>query len=81
VQPTTVPSGSPSMQAVDCMVGAWSSWATCSATCAGGTASRTRSVLRPTAGSGGLCPETLTVKPCNTDVCPVDCVTRVLSNP
>ena len=67
--------------AVDCTIGTWASWATCSVTCAGGTASRTRSVLRPTAGSGAVCPETLTASPCNTEVCPVACVTRVLSTP
>jgi hypothetical protein len=60
------------------MIGAWSSWAVCSVSCDGGTASRTRSVLRPTVSIGAVCPETLMARSCNTEVCPVDCVSRVL---
>jgi len=64
---------------VDCELGEWSAWETCSATCGGGQHSRKREVLRAPASGGKACEGPLTlVSQCGSDKCPgpppVDCV-------
>lgn len=59
---------------VDCVVGPWSSWGTCSMSCGGGTQTRTRSVTTPPANGGAACPQLSETQSCNTQPCPVDCV-------
>jgi hypothetical protein len=60
--------------AVDCIVGEWRAWSTCSKSCAIGSQSRGRTNTAPTLG-GSACPATSTntqTRTCNTFVCPVD---------
>ena len=59
---------------VDCAVGAWISWSTCTRTCGTGTQSRTRPVTRPAEFGGKPCVAVAETQNCNTSVCPVDCV-------
>ena len=57
-----------------CSVSSWTGWSSCSRSCGGGIASRTR---RKTASEscGGRCPYHLReTKRCNTNCCPVNCV-------
>lgn len=54
---------------IDCMVSPWSDWSTCSATCGGGTQSRTRTVITPAYYGGAACPALLETQPCNTNPC------------
>merc|ERR1711871_1722676 len=61
---------------VDC-AGTWSSWGACSATCGGGTQSRSYTVSTPASGGGTSCPAShgeMQSQQCNTGACPVDCV-------
>jgi hypothetical protein len=54
----------------DCVVGVWSSWTSCSATCGGGRRERTRVVTQMPAGSGAACPLDLTQsEQCGTQAC------------
>lgn len=57
---------------VDCIVEAWNAWTPCDKTCGGGTRSRTRSAVQPSAG-GKPCPELIETEVCAAEPCPVDC--------
>jgi len=59
--------------AVDCVMGEYGPWSTCSATCGGGMQSRHRVVKVPSSNGGDECPCTEEWQPCNTQGCPVDC--------
>ena len=62
-----------SCSAVDCSVGAWSAWSSCTRSCGGGLTSRTRGKTS-TASCGGGCPYHFKeTKICNTQCCPFDC--------
>lgn len=54
---------------VDCVVSDWSEWGTCSATCGGGTQTRTRTVVTPAAFGGAPCPAMSEYQSCNTQPC------------
>ncbi len=54
---------------VDCVVSDWSEWGTCSATCGGGTQTRTRTVITPAAYGGAPCPAMSDYQSCNTQAC------------
>ena len=59
---------------VDCQVSDWSQWNTCSATCGGGTQSRTRTIIKDAKNGGKVCPVDLSEnRVCNTQSCPVNC--------
>ena len=58
---------------VDCTVGDWSAWSTCSQSCNGGIQTRSRQLLTG-ASNGGVCWPLLEEQKCNTAACvPVDC--------
>jgi hypothetical protein len=52
---------------VDCQVGAWTSWSTCSKTCSGGASHRSRQVQISSANGGVDCPALAQTSDCNTD--------------
>ena len=58
---------------VDCSVSAWSSWSSCSVSCAAGAAVRTRSVVQQPMNGGQLCGLTSESSPCSPQFCPIDC--------
>ena len=58
---------------VDCAVGEFRDFSGCSNTCGGGTQTRSRTVITPKSGNGKDCPPLSERRPCNTQVCPVDC--------
>ena len=60
----------------DCVVGNWSDWGECSATCDGGTQSRNRAITTSPSNGGEPCPELSESRSCNTQACPPpqDCV-------
>lgn len=66
---TCNPQGCP----VDCQVGAWSGWGTCSKPCGGGTQTQTRQITVQPQNGGGACPVLSQSQACNTQICPVDC--------
>ena len=57
---------------VDCQVSNWSAWSACSASCGGGTQTRTRSVLVQPENGGANCPVLTESRQCNTQPCTVD---------
>lgn len=59
---------------VDCQVGPWSSWSSCTKSCGTGSQTRTRTITQPAANGGNSCPSTIETQQCNTQPCPVDCV-------
>jgi len=65
---------------VNCVMNQWSDWGVCSATCGGGSQTRTRTVATPAANGGTACGPTSETQPCNTNPCPVDCVTGTWSD-
>jgi hypothetical protein len=61
---------------VDCKLGDWSSWSTCTEPCGRGEQTRSMPVLKDSAHGGTACPtpeERLQKQACNPDPCPVDC--------
>lgn len=59
---------------VDCTVGAFSDWGSCSKNCGGGLRTRSRPVVTEAANGGAACPVLEESETCNTQPCPVDCV-------
>ena len=68
---------------VDCVMGSWGGWSTCSKSCGGGTQGRNRGVITP-AKNGGKCPAKVEHRSCNTKPCPpkhVELVARPAKGP
>ena len=65
---------------VNCLVGSWSLFTECHATCGGGFRHRSRSVDTAAAHSGKACPVLEDVQVCNTAPCPIDCVMSAFSD-
>ena len=63
---------------VNCEVGEWGEWSTCSAECDGGFRSRSREITVPAENGGADCPSLWKEEGCNEDACPdpdpIDCV-------
>lgn len=61
---------------VDCLVTQWSTWTECSASCAGGTQTHSRTPTRNAdcGGNNTLCTQLSESRACNTQCCPVACV-------
>ena len=59
--------------AEDCVVSEWQSHTACTATCGGGTLTRTRSVVSEATLGGMRCPKLVEAIACNSAPCPVDC--------
>jgi hypothetical protein len=53
-----------------CLVSVWSTWGTCTAYCAGGTQTRTRTIEQYAIGDGDSCPPLSAERACNTHDCP-----------
>lgn len=68
----------PAQPPVDCVVSAFSEFSACSASCGGGTQTRTRTVLVEPANGGAACPALSDTQSCNTQPCPIDCVVASL---
>jgi hypothetical protein len=58
---------------IDCEVGEYSDWSSCTLTCGGGSQTKTRSLVPPQYG-GKICPVSVESRSCNDWECPVDCV-------
>ena len=55
---------------IDCQVSDWGAWGPCSATCDGGTQTRTRTVTTQPLYGGTSCGNLQETQSCNTDTCP-----------
>ena len=58
---------------IDCRVGDFDVFSTCTQPCGGGTKTRTRTVVVSPSGEGAACPSLEETVECNTQVCTVDC--------
>jgi len=58
---------------VNCVVSAWSEFTKCSKQCGGGTQTRYRTIITPSAFGGKECPALTETISCNTNGCPVNC--------
>lgn len=59
---------------VDCVMGDWSQWTSCSVTCGQGSQLRLRGIRKGPANGGKDCSSILNeTKPCDAAICPVDC--------
>jgi len=61
----------------NCEVSPWMGFSRCSKSCGGGTQSRDRTIITPTARGGLPCPEISEVRDCNAVPCEKECETRV----
>jgi hypothetical protein len=59
---------------IDCVVNAYGTWKDCSASCAGGTKYRTRTVKSSAKYGGASCPTLMATAECNNFECPKDCI-------
>merc|ERR1711871_131826 len=59
---------------VDCKLGAWHQWGVCSATCGGGTRTRSRQIERAALHAGKPCDATHEEGTCGKKPCPIDCI-------
>jgi hypothetical protein len=59
---------------VDCELTSWTTWTTCTKTCAGGKQTRTRDVITPANDSGVGCGPQSDSQDCSTQACPINCV-------
>merc|ERR1719331_2134191 len=55
---------------VECVLGDWEEWASCTASCAGGTKTRERAVVTAAQHGGEECGNTTETIPCNLFACP-----------
>ena len=55
---------------VECVLGDWDEWASCTASCAGGTKTRERAVVTAAQHGGDECGNTTETIPCNLFACP-----------
>lgn len=60
-------------QPVNCQVSGWSDWSACTASCGGGTQSRSRTVQVSPQNGGDVCPSLTESQSCNTQSCSRDC--------
>ena len=60
---------------VPCGVSEWSPYGPCSAVCGGGTQARTRIIAVNPLYGGAACPDLQNQQSCNSNACPLDCVT------
>ncbi|KAK3251104.1 hypothetical protein CYMTET_39560 [Cymbomonas tetramitiformis] len=67
------PAGLCTMPPVNCSVTAWDAWSQCTASCGGGTYSRSRTVVEEAKYGGRSCPSLFQEAECNTQECAVDC--------
>jgi len=58
---------------INCQVSTWSAWTSCSTTCGGGVATRSRNVVQIAKWDGHHCPSLGETRDCNVDACAVDC--------
>ncbi|CUV04666.1 unnamed protein product [Cryptosporidium hominis] len=54
---------------VDCVLGSWSHWSSCSVECGKGNSTRSRSILTRPRGTGAVCQEYLQTKSCEGEGC------------
>lgn len=59
---------------VDCELGEWTEWGSCSASCGGGTSKRFKAIRFPAQGNGKACPSSNDTRICADDPCPVNCM-------
>jgi hypothetical protein len=66
----------------NCVPGAWSSWSNCTATCGGGSQTRSRTITEPAVNGGSCDIQTTETRNCNTEACPVpkNCVPSAWSS-
>jgi len=58
---------------VDCLLGEWEGWGSCSKSCDGGTQERNREVMRHAENDGAACGDTIQTRMCNEMACDRDC--------
>jgi hypothetical protein len=59
---------------VDCILSEWGEWAICKAACGSSTRQQLRSVITHANYGGAACPSSVQQEPCNTHLCPLDCL-------
>jgi hypothetical protein len=60
---------------IHCEVTAFDGWGACTKTCGSGYQRRERSVITQAKHGGYVCPDFTDTQPCNTEKCPIDCIT------